>query len=348
MTTLRALRERVALAAVRRTLPARMTADAVAALPDGLHAAVAGSGSPLPDAKRGNSCLAVIAGARVFVVDAGERASETLNRMQIAPERIEAVLLTHFHSDHIGGLGSLALQRWVAGPTRTPMRVIGPPGVEKVVAGYNEAYAMDCAYRTAHHGEAVAPSEGAGMTAEPYIIPDGSDSLVVLQEAGLTVTAFTVDHAPVVPAVGYRFDYGGRSLVVSGDTSYSPVLVRIAKGADLLIHDALSRELLKLVEDAARRVGVTGRAKIFSDIPSYHASPQQAADAAREAGVHALALTHIIPPLPLKALEGPFLGDAPQRFTEPLWIARDGDLYSLLAGGKGVGRARMFRRGPAA
>jgi ribonuclease Z len=343
-----ALRERIALAAVRRTLPARMTADAVAAMPDGLHAAVAGSGSPLPDAKRGNSCVAVIAGARVFVVDAGERASETLNRMQIAPERIEAVLLTHFHSDHIGGLGSLALQRWVAGPARTPMRVIGPPGVDRVVAGYNEAYAMDSGYRTAHHGEAVAPTAGAGMTAETYAIADDSDSLVLLDQAGLTITAFTVDHAPVVPAVGYRFDYSGRSLVLSGDTTYSPVLVRVAKGADLLIHDALSRELLKLVEDAARKAGLTGRAKIFSDIPSYHASPQQAADAAREAGVHALALTHIIPPLPLNALEGPFLGDTRQRFAGPLWIAQDGDLYSLPAGGHGVARTRMLRRGPAA
>jgi ribonuclease Z len=343
-----ALRERIALAAVRRTLPARMTADAVAAMPDGLHAAIAGSGSPLPDAKRGNSCVAVIAGARVFVVDAGERASETLNRMQIAPERIEAVLLTHFHSDHIGGLGSLALQRWVAGPARTPMRVIGPPGVDRVVAGCNEAYAMDSGYRTAHHGDAVAPTAGAGMTAETYAIPDDSESVVVLDEAGLTITAFTVDHAPVVPAVGYRFDYSGRSLVLSGDTTYSPVLVRVAKGADLLIHDALSRELLKLVEDAARKAGLTGRAKIFSDIPSYHASPQQAADAAREAGVHALALTHIIPPLPLNALEGPFLGDTRQRFTGPLWIAQDGDLYSLPAGGHGVARARRLRRGPAA
>ena len=110
--------------------------------------------------------------------------------------------------------------------------------------------------------------------------------------------------------MGFRFDYKGRSLVISGDTALTPVLVRAAKGADLLIHDALSRELLKLAEDAARKAGLTARAKIFSDLPDYHASPAEAADAAREAGVGALVLTHIVPPLPLKALEGPFLGDA--------------------------------------
>ena len=229
MDRLKALRERAAVFAVKRSLPSRMTADAVAGLPDGLHAGLAGTGSPLPDRSRGNSCVAVIAGQRVFVVDAGERASETLNRMAIAPERIEAVLLTHFHSDHIGGLGSLNIQRWVASAASTPMRVIGPPGVDRVIAGFNEAYALDSSYRTAHHGEAVAPSAGAGMTSETYSIPAGEESVVVLEDGGLTVSAFTVDHFPAVPAVGYRFDYKGRSLVISGDTNYSPVLVRAPK-----------------------------------------------------------------------------------------------------------------------
>ena len=346
MTMLTVLRGRAALAAVRRTLPGRMAADPVAALPDGLHAAIAGSGSPLPDPRCGNPCVAVIAGGRVFVVDAGEGASETLNRMQMPAQRIEAVLLTHFHSDHIGGLGSLAIQRWAATTATAPLRVLGPPGVERVVAGYNEAYAMDSGYRTAHHGEAILPSTGAGLTAEPFALPESEDSRVVVQDDDLTIAAFTVDHAPAEPAVGFRFDYRGRSLVISGDTAHTQALVRASKGADLLIHDALSRELLKLAKDAARAAGLHERAKIFSDLPDYHASPGEAADAAREAGVRALVLTHIVPPLPMKALEGPFLGDSAERFGGPLWIARDGDLYSIAAGTGEVGRSGMFRRGP--
>ena len=323
-----------------------MSADPVAEMPDGLHAAICGSGSPLPDRTRGNPCVAVIAGKRLFIVDAGEQASETLNRMQIDPGRIEAVLLTHFHSDHIGGLGSLTIQRWVAERSTTRMRVIGPPGVERVIAGYNEAFALDNGYRTAHHGEAVAPTASAGMTAEQFSFPEGADSIVVLDDGDLRITAFEVDHSPAEPAVGYRFDYKGRSLVISGDTSYSPVLVRAAEGADLLIHDALSPELTKLVGDAAGAAGLAARAQIFADIPDYHASPGEAADSAREAGVHALALTHIVPPLPLKGLEGPFLGDAKERFTGPLWLAEDGDLYSLPTGGTGVERSNMIGRGP--
>ncbi len=325
-----------------------VAADPVAALPDGLHVAVVGSGTPLPDPKRGNPCVAVIAGGRVFVVDAGERAAETMARMQLVPGRIAAVLLTHFHSDHIGGLGTVNLQRWVTDAAQAPLRVIGPPGVERVVAGFNEAYALDSGYRTAHHGAEVAPPSGAGMVAEPFSFAEGEDAMPVLDEDGLKVTAFIVDHAPVRPAVGYRFDYRGRSAVISGDTVYAPALVRVAQGAHLLLHDALSPALLKLVEDAAGSAGQSLRRRILADVPDYHASAARAADAARDARVGALALTHIIPPLPLKGLEDIFLDEARAHFAGELWMARDGDLYGLRAGATGVERTRMIGRLPGA
>ena len=315
---LTALRGRVALAAVKRGLPARMAADSVAKMPDGLHAAIAGAGSPLPDPRRGNPCVAVIAGKRMFIVDAGEGASETLNRMQIDPERhrgraADPLPLRPHRRPRQPRHPALGRP----GASATPMRVLGPPGVERVVAGYNEAYAMDSGYRTAHHGEAILPSGGRRLAAEPFAMPDGDGLRVVLQDGDLTVTAFTVDHTPAEPAVGYRFDYKGRSLVVSGDTALPRVLVRAAKGADLLIHDALSRELLKLAEDAARDAGLTARAKIFSDLPTTTRARRRRPTRPGEAGVRALVLTHIVPPLPLKGLEGPFLGDAARAVHRP-------------------------------
>jgi ribonuclease Z len=181
------------------------------------------------------------------------------------------------------------------------------------------------------------------MVAEEFSLAPGEQSRSVISEGGLEVTAFVVDHSPVEPVVGYRFDYAGRSAVISGDTVHTTALVDAAAGADLLVHDGLSIELLRLVQDAAGAAGLVSRQQILADITDYHATPAQAADAAREAGVGALAITHIVPPLPLAGLEEPFLGDARERFDGPLWLARDGDLDRLPAGRSGVERTRLFR-----
>lgn len=337
------LRARLALALIKKKLPGIVGADPVADLDDGLHVAIVGSGSPLPDNKRGNPCVAVIVNGRVHVVDTGERSSETLNQMGVDAGRIETVLLTHFHSDHIGGLGSVNLQRWVAERSDSPLRVFGPPGVDRVVTGFNEAYALDSSYRTAHHSEALADPTTSAMVAEEFPVPAAGTSDLVLEQDGLTITAFEVDHSPVGPVVGYRFDYKGRSAVISSDTVYSENLVEASRETDLLVHDALSYELLMMVSDASKEAGLKNRGQILAEVTDYHATAPQAADAAQKAGARALAITHIIPPLPLKGLEEVFLADAPQRFDGPLWLASDGDLYSLPVGG-GLKRSNLIRR----
>jgi ribonuclease Z len=339
----RSLKSRLALSIVRRKLPDLVAADPVSGLEDGLHIAIVGSGSPLPDEKRGNPCTLVIAGGRVYVIDAGEGASETINRMGIDAGLIECLLLTHFHSDHIGGLGSVNLQRWVAEGSDSPLRVLGPPGVERVVEGYNTAYELDRQYRVDHHGEAaVDPAIGA-MAAEEFPVPAAGETNVVLDEDGLVISAFEVDHSPVAPVVGFRVEYKGRSAVISADTVYSENLVAAARDTDLLVHDALSEELLMMVSRAQIEAGNEARGKILAEVLDYHATAPQAADAACKAGAKALAITHIVPPLPLKGLEEIFLAGADRQFDGPLWLASDGDLYTLPASG-GLKRSNLIRR----
>jgi ribonuclease Z len=306
----------------------------LANLPDGLHAGLCGSGSPLPDPTRAGPCVFVIAGKHLYIVDAGDGSPRKMALMGLNPGLIDAILLTHFHSDHIGGLGEMMIQRWAGGSHRDPVPVIGPQGVEAVVQGFNDAYGLDKAYRVAHHGEAVVPLAGAGGVAHSFTLdtPDGCQ--VIVNDNGLTITAFAVNHAPVSPAVGYRFDYRGRSVVISGDTAPSPTLEKVAHGADVLFHEGLQTAMVALLHDAAARGGRPGVAKILADIPSYHTTPEDAARIAQQAGVGQLMFYHTIPVLRFSYLNDAFLGDAAGIFKGPITVGKDGMLLSLPVGSK--------------
>jgi ribonuclease Z len=248
---------------------------------------------------------------------------------RIVPDRIGAVLLTHFHSDHIGELGEWSLQSWVAGRT-APLRVIGPAGVERVVAGFSEAYALDVDYRAAHHGaDFMQPAIGR-LLAAPIAFAPGQTSATVHEADGLRITAFLVDHAPIAPAVGYRFDWRGRSVVVSGDTVKAANLIAVARDADVLVHEAQANHMLKVLGEvtALERPRLS---KILGDIPSYHTSPVEAAEVANEANVDLLILSHLTPPPPNALAERIFVrGVADVRATG--WqLADDGLLIALPA-----------------
>jgi ribonuclease Z len=315
-------------------------ADPLAALPDGLHVGLCGAGSPFPDDKRSGPCTAVVAGRRLFIVDAGSGAGRNIARMRLNAGQIEAVFLTHYHSDHIDGLGELMLQRWIQRTARQPVPVYGPAGLEKVLQGFNDAYTLDKGYRTAHHGEAVAPPAGFGGTARPFELPAGTGRKVLVNEADLEIVAFAVDHGPVHPAVGYRIRYRDRSVVISGDTNKSAAVAREAQGVDLLLHEALSPQLLALLEQGFSRAGRQNLATIMHDVLNYHTTPEQAAEIAQAAGVKALVLHHIVPPLPSSGLDPVFLQRATEIYRGPMRIGVDGDWISLPAGSRSVAMGR--------
>jgi ribonuclease Z len=325
-----------------RALDQNVGIDQSAKLGDGLHAYVCGSGSPMPDAERAGPCIAVLAGKQAFVFDSGSGAIRKLQRMGFPMERIEGAFLTHLHSDHIDGLGELMLQAWIAGSRSKPLPVYGPPGTAQVVDGFNAAYTIDKGYRVAHHGPAIANPSGFGAAALESPLPEEAISQVAYEQEGVRITVFRVDHAPIDPAFGYRVDYKGRSIAISGDTVYSPDLVRTAKGADVLFHEAMSMEMVAALGKKLGERGRINQAQIMSDIQNYHASPADAARAAQEAGVRALVLYHLVPPLPSALVEPMFLGDAPKRFSGTLKIGQDGMIVSLPAGGKAINFSQVF------
>jgi ribonuclease Z len=312
---------------------------------DAMRVAICGSSAPLPSPKRAKACVAVFAGGKFYIVDSGPESVENLVLWGIPLGSIGGVLLTHFHSDHIGDLGELHLQTW-AGGRHAQLAVYGGLGVERVVEGFNEAYRQDQGYRTRHHGEKVMPSATWGMVAHPVELngpptPAKDRTGLVLDDGSLKITAIEVDHTPIFPAYAYRFDYKGRSVVISGDLKYHPPLAKASSGADVLICEAISLSMTRSLQAAARSAGRDRTAAIMHDIEDYHITPEQAAEIANDAGVRLLAYYHLLPApdgiLPRRLFAQ---GVADARHGD--WtIADDGSLYTLPIGSKEIQTGRI-------
>lgn len=280
------------LPAVQDALLKRASSTVFASVPesfDGMKVVVCGSASPLGNTMdRAQACIAVVTPEHFFLIDVGARSPLRIGQAQLPMNRINGVLLTHYHSDHISALPDVNLQSWVAG-RKASLQVFGPTGIQRVVRGFNEAYALDRGYRIAHHGTDILPPTAGPMT--PVTVESG----IVWQDADLTVTSFIVEHDPVSPAVGYRLDYKGRSVVISGDSNATEDLFAAAQGADILFHDALARHSLDIMTAAATEAGRDNLAKIFLDVTEYHADTRTLEAASTDAGIAQLVLYHLVP-----------------------------------------------------
>jgi ribonuclease Z len=300
-----------------------------------LRLVLCGTGSPLANVARMGPCAAVIAKGHIWVVDVGGGSVRNLAVWHLPLDQISGVLLTHFHSDHIEDLGEANVQSWIAG-RNTALPVYGGPGVAEVVGGFTQAYAQDTGYRVTHHGAAMLPREAAIMTAHEVGSAPGAmlaegETAVVLNQDGLKITAIGVNHFPVKPAYGYRFDYGGRSVVISGDTRESDKLAEAAKGTDVLVHEAQQWALVEEAHELARAQGMTRISKMLNDIQSYHSTPAQAAHVANLAGAKLLVLTHLTPPIPLLLAEPAFMGEVQKERAAGSMLGFDGLMVSLPA-----------------
>ena len=255
---------------------------------EGIRITMCGTSSPLPAPGRAQACVAVETPDHLYIVDAGSGSAATANLVGIPTGKLRGILLTHFHSDHISDIGDFNLNSWVAGRP-APLQIVGPEGVDRIVEGLNITYELDRAYRVAHHGaELLNPELGI---LQSRTINEG----IIVDEDGLRITAFEVSHPPIDPAYGYRFDYGGRSVVISGDSLVTDKIVEISNGADVVLHDAMALQLVQGAENLARSTGNTRLATVLHDIQDYHATTRDLQRLVDEADIGQLALYHLVP-----------------------------------------------------
>ena len=184
-----------------------------------------GTGVPTPSPERFGPSTLVEAGNQKLIFDCGRGCTQRLYQQKVPFSEVTALFLTHLHSDHIVGVPDLWLTGWIVG-RKTPLRVWGPSGTRQMMKHLEEAYAFDIHIRRDVDEQIAAP----GVVVEAKDIEQG----VVYDSGGVKVTAFTVDHGAVKPALGYRVDYAGHSVVLSGDTRYSENLIKFAQGTDVL------------------------------------------------------------------------------------------------------------------
>lgn len=208
--------------------------------PDSLRVVLLGTGTPVPSKGQFGPSVLIEAGGHSYVIDCGRGCGIRLGQYYGSRNyrQVNTVLLTHFHSDHTVGLPELYLNGWLQQRPK-PLRLFGPPGIKQLADGLQAAFAADIQLRT-YEAEMLGNSLEGGEIKTIQITNEG----IVLQENGISITAFKVDHGHVKNAVGFRVDYGVHSVVISGDTGPSENLIKFSSGADVVIHEVMSPGLI--------------------------------------------------------------------------------------------------------
>ena len=258
---------------------------------DSLTAVVCGSRSPINDPNRAEACILVQAGEQIFIFDTGNGSAQNLNNWNIPWNKVKGIFYTHLHSDHISDIADFHVATWINGQRDSKQKVYGPEGVQLLTDGIEMAYTKDYFFRNEHHGDDLAPLDIAGFDTHTVDL----ENPILVDSNGLKITAYSVSHDPVDPALGYRIDYKGRSISISGDTIYDKNLVQNSKSVDVLFHESMSLELLDLINKNAKETNNFVADTVTIDILDYHTPVLDVVKAAKEADVRHLVFYHHLP-----------------------------------------------------
>jgi ribonuclease BN (tRNA processing enzyme) len=266
-------------------------------------------GGPRPRKASSEAAQVIVSNDTAYVIDCGNGVARQLVFAGVSLARLRHVFLTHHHSDHNADYGNLLLLSWTAG-LKTDVDTWGPPPLEKITRLFFEMSTPDLQARMADEGRVpLIPLVHA------HELTAGG---AVMQDQNLKVTAALVDHPPMLPAFGYRFDGPDRSIVISGDTARSDNLVKLAQGADILVHSAV---YVPAIDRLIARVPNAPALK--QSIVAHQTSAEDAGRVAQAAGVKVLILSHLIPPDDPKVTEHMWVEAAHSHFSGTVIVGKD-------------------------
>lgn len=283
-----------------------------------------GTGSPMHFQHRYGNSQVVSGGGVNILIDAGWGATIRMFQASMPPQSINAVLVTHLHSDHTTDFADFLVMGWVGG-RQAPIPIYGPAGTARMIAGYQQALEADTKYRMDHHGDKL-PAIGPAADVKEFSV--GEQPEVITKIGDITVKAFEVDHWPVKPAYGYRIEREDKVIAISGDTKTCPGLVNGAMDADVLVAEAMSLPMMQAFEQRLRSIGNDNQAALLEDAHSYHTPLDEMAAMAAKARVKHLLLTHVMPPIPEEQIPQ-FVQGMDAIFGGKISVAKDLDKLSI-------------------
>lgn len=242
------------------------------------------AGGPTPKKNRAAPAQMILIDD-AYIIDCGNGVAQQIVKAGVKLSAVRHVFLTHHHSDHNADFGNLMLLAWAADLNHR-IDTYGPAPIKRMTQQFLALNDFDI--QTRIHDEGRPPLKSLIVPHEiPHQLKHGG---LVLQNEKIKVTATQVVHPPIRSALAYRFEHAGKSIVISGDTTYSENLVKLAKNADVLVHEIMHTpaldQLLATEPNATR---------LKEHLLASHSTAEQVGRIASEAKVKKLVLSHFVP-----------------------------------------------------